>query len=171
MLIVKSLASQTSRVHKSEINATTVQSIINWNRKIPITAHLQPQVQLFEWASYFIEEHVHTLTLLETHQNVGRAFGCFGRDVRHVVLFWQFLQDVIQDCLHLKQQWLKSLYKAKPQPMICTLSAAQKQTFSSVVCEAPSPMLESLYCSSKRVWKRLSDITVRNSISAFGWSP
>lgn len=44
-------------------------------------------------------------------------------------------------------------------------------TFSSRVCEAPSPITASGDCSSSRVWKRLSDVTVKNSISALGCNP
>lgn len=56
-------------------------------------SHLESQVELLQRTSHFRDEHVHALSLLECHHDVGGSF--LGRDLRHdlghVEVVWQLL--------------------------------------------------------------------------------
>lgn len=81
-----------------------------WSQSIRMAIHrkfydcLQSQIQLLQRPPHFFDQHVHPLTLLETHQDVGAAF----RRLRHyfcqVELLRELLQDVIQDTFNLKEE-------------------------------------------------------------------
>lgn len=67
-----------------------------WSRcRDVLDADLKPQVELPERAGDFFSQDVHSLTLLEHHNNEGSLLLCLGYDLNHVETIGQLLQDFV----------------------------------------------------------------------------
>lgn len=72
-------------------------------KKTETPSYLEAQVELLERHPDDADEEVHPLALLEGDHDVGRPLLHLARDVGHVELLGQLLQDLVQGLLHLKE--------------------------------------------------------------------